>query len=151
MTLPSFGIAEAHICILSLPQVRVQLWESIPLSELQFPHLGIGGTVSSLMGLCEGFHELSHRARSSSLQMEASTVMGVGKRKKRKKTTLEIVMVPTLEIVMVQEAGLSSVSRSRGRGAGRAGSSSPCRQCSLPSATSGSLPWMCIRSDYVSL
>ena len=143
MALPSFGVTEAHICILSLPQVRVQLWANIPLSELQFPHLGNEGTISSFMGLCEGFHELSHRARSSSLQMEVSTVMGVGKRKKRKKTTLEV--------VMVQEAGLSSVSRSQGWGAGRAGSSSPCRQCSLPSATSGSLPWICIRSDYVSL
>ena len=123
---------------------RVQLWASIPLSEPQFPHLQNRNTISFLMGLCEGFHELSHRARSSSLQMKASTVMvTAGKRKKRKRTTLEV--------VMVQKAGLSPVSLSPGRGAGQAGSSSPCQQCSLPSATSGSLPWMCIRSDYVSL
>lgn len=29
--------------------------------------------------------------------------------------------------------------------------SSPCQQCCLPSATSGSRPWMCISSDYMSL
>ena len=91
---------------------RVQLWASIPLSEPQFPHLRNRNTISFLMGLCEGFHELSHRARSSSLQMEASTVMvTAGKRKKRKRTTLEE--------VMAQEAGLSSVSRGPGRGRGR--------------------------------
>lgn len=144
VALPSFGVTEAHIRILSMPQVRVQLWASICLSDPQFPHLGNGDTIFFLMGLCEGFHELSHRVRSSSLQMGASTVMvTVGKRKKRKRTTVEV--------LMVQEAGLRSVSRSWGRGAGQAGSSSPCQQCSLPSATSGSLPWMCIRSDYVSL